>query len=87
MTEKCGPFKQSLTHYFNTNFWLTTAGVTSDSALAQTLRVIGEGRVLFSVDYPYEGVIETLQWFDGLEMSQNTKKKLGAEKAKALLRL
>jgi gamma-resorcylate decarboxylase len=58
-----------------------------DGALAQTLRAVGEDRVLFSSDYPYEDIIETSQWFDKLELSPHTKRKLAAENMRSLLKL
>lgn len=36
------------------NFWVTIAGVMGDAAFAHTLNSVGEDRLMWSVDYPYE---------------------------------
>ncbi len=54
------PGKHTATHYFENNFYVTTAGVQDSATLADTIRQIGEDRVMFSVDYPYEDNVEIL---------------------------
>ena len=76
-----------LQHYWEKNFWITTAGVSSDGAFFETLRVVGEDRVMWSVDYPYEDYDELGQWFDKLELSENTRAKIGWENARRLLKI
>ena len=76
-----------LQDYWERNFWITTAGVMSDGAFADTMSACGEDRVLWSVDYPYEDYMELGPWFDGLEMSENTREKVGWLNARQLLKL
>ncbi|KAA8565133.1 hypothetical protein EYC84_010880 [Monilinia fructicola] len=82
-------FHNTLTmeEYWARNFYVTTAGVQDVGTLEDTIKRTGEGRVMFSVDYPFEDTVEIAGWFDRLEMSTSTKMKLGYENAKALLRL
>ncbi|OAP53743.1 hypothetical protein AYL99_12081 [Fonsecaea erecta] len=81
------PCLKPLQQYWEENFWITTAGVMSDTALASTVKVCGEDRVMYSVDYPYEDYDEIGAWFDGLEMSEATRAKIGWGNAKSLLRI
>ena len=42
--------------YFLENFWLSSAGHNWDPAVRFTEEVVGEDRLMFAVDYPYEDV-------------------------------
>lgn len=81
------PCDESLRTYLERNVWVSTAGVTSTTALQATLDACGEDRVLWSVDYPYESYEETGHWFDHLELNGPTRGKLGWENARALFKL
>ena len=48
------PAKQTMTYYWENNFYVTTSGVQDTGALMDTLKRVGEDRVMFSVDYPFE---------------------------------
>ena len=78
------PCNLTLQEYWQRNFWVTTAGVMSDSALAQTLQLCGEERVMWSVDYPFEDYDEIGTWFDRLEMNPSTKANIGWRNAQKL---
>ena len=85
--EKYIKCQHPLQHYWENNFWITTAGVSSDGAFFETLRVVGEDRLMWSVDYPYEDYDEIGQWFDKLELSEHTRAKIGWENARRLLKI
>jgi predicted TIM-barrel fold metal-dependent hydrolase len=81
------PAKQTMTYYWENNFYVTTSGVQDAGALMDTLKRVGEDRVMFSVDYPFEDEVEIGGWFDRLELNGNTKKKIGYQNARNLLKL
>jgi predicted TIM-barrel fold metal-dependent hydrolase len=81
------PAKQSVRYYWEKNFYVTTSGVQDAGTLLDTVRACGEERVMFSVDYPFEDSVEIGGWFDRLELSGGTKKRIGYLNAKKLLRL
>jgi gamma-resorcylate decarboxylase len=81
------PAKKTLGEYWEANFWVTTSGVQDSGTLYDTLRGTGEDKVMFSVDYPFEDNVEIGGWFDRLELSTGTKKKLGYQNARKLLKL
>jgi gamma-resorcylate decarboxylase len=88
MSEKVrGKQQKSVTSYLRENFYVTTAGHFRTQALIDTLLEIGPGRLLFSVDYPYETVQEQTDWFDSLPISETDRRKIGRENALDLLRL
>jgi gamma-resorcylate decarboxylase len=74
-------------HYFRENFYVTTSGNFRTQALNATLSEIGEDRVMFSVDYPYESMHEAAVWFDGAAISDNTRAKIGRGNAERLFGL
>jgi gamma-resorcylate decarboxylase len=80
-------FKKPLTHYFRENFYLTTSGNFRTQALNDTLSEIGEDRVLFSTDYPYESMHEASAWFDNAAINDNTREKIGRTNAERLFGL
>jgi gamma-resorcylate decarboxylase len=79
--------KKTMEEYWEENFWVTTSGVQDDGTLMDTLRSVGEDRVMFSADYPYEDDLEMAAWFDRVELNGRTKRKIGFENARALLKL
>ncbi|KUJ06841.1 uncharacterized protein LY89DRAFT_398923 [Mollisia scopiformis] len=81
------PAKKPLAEYWEKNFWVTTSGVQDSGTLVDTWRSLGEDRVMFSVDYPFEDMVEIGGWFDRLELSQRTKEKFGFQNARTLLKL
>ncbi len=80
-------FKKPLTQYFRENFYLTTSGNFRTQALNDTLSEIGEDRVLFSTDYPYESMHEASAWFDNASINDNTREKIGRTNAERLFGL
>jgi 2,3-dihydroxybenzoate decarboxylase len=70
--------------YFRSNLLVTTAGCCQDSALLCAIAEMGEDRVLFSVDYPYEDTKEAADWIDRAPVSDGQREKichLNAERA------
>ena len=48
---------------------------------------MGADRVLYSVDYPYEDVMEAKAWFDQVAISDSDRQKIVRTTAQKLLRL
>ncbi|KAL2209378.1 metal-dependent hydrolase [Sarocladium strictum] len=82
-----GPYKESIQYYLQNNVVATLAGVRRESTMRNTIDEIGEARTLFSVDYPYESNEDAADWFDGMQLNENTRKAIGYENAKRLLNL
>jgi 2,3-dihydroxybenzoate decarboxylase len=82
-----GAHTRSLMDYFQNHFYATLAGVRRLSTLENTIAELGESRVMFSVDYPYDSNEDAADWFDELEMSSNTKLAIASGNAKRLFGL
>jgi gamma-resorcylate decarboxylase len=74
-------------YYLANNFWLTTSGHYHTKPFLDAIEQIGEDRVLFSVDYPYEQMSSAARWFDDAQFSNALKVKVGRENANRLLGL
>ena len=85
--EARGRATRPLSEYWQRNFLITTSGAFRTPALIDTLLELGSDRVLFSVDYPYEGMDEQTQWFDSVPISENDRLKIGRTNAQRVLRL
>ncbi len=81
------PLKRMPSGYLRENISITTSGLFSTPPLRCALEELGEDRVLFSVDYPYESSKDAGEWFDGVDLPQSTLKKIAYGNAKRLLRL
>lgn len=73
--------------YLRDNVSITTAGLFSTPPLRCALEEMGEDRVLFSIDYPYESSKEAGDWFDGVDLPDATLVKVATANARRLLHL
>ena len=79
--------KRRASAYFAKNFWLTTSGHFHTSQFLEAMEQIGQERILFSVDYPYEQMDVAARWFDELRIPRDLKQQVGRENAINLLQL
>ena len=87
---KYGPKNKAtkpLSFYIRRNFYITTSGNLYKPTLDIVLREVGPDRVMFSIDYPFEDIGQSAEWFESLEISDADKAKIGRDNAKALLRV
>ena len=73
--------------YLRENVSITTSGLFDTAPLRCALDTIGEERILFSVDYPFESSKEAGDWLDGIDLPQGTLEKIATGNAKRLLKL
>jgi uncharacterized protein len=85
---------QSVTHlqrsvedYFLAHFSITTSGFFTNPPLLCTLPVVGAGRILFAVDYPFSTNDEGRRFLDAAPLSQEDKERIAHGNAERLLRL
>ncbi|MFY8148159.1 MAG: amidohydrolase family protein [Prochlorococcaceae cyanobacterium] len=69
------------------HLWITTSGVCADGPLQCSLHELGEERVLFSVDYPYEDSHLACRWIEGAAISDAARQKVCFGNASTLLNL
>jgi 2,3-dihydroxybenzoate decarboxylase len=81
------PAKKPLAEYFRSNFYVTTSGNFHDATLLSALTELGAGRIMYSVDYPFEYFEEAAEWFDRAAISDADRLKIGRLNARALFKL
>ncbi|MGA7777407.1 MAG: amidohydrolase family protein [Paraburkholderia sp.] len=79
--------KRPFIDYFRQHFHVTTSGNFRTIAMRNAIEELGGDRVLFSTDYPFETMEEASAWFDGAEIGDNDRQKIGRDNAKQLFRL
>ena len=79
--------KHGVRHYFRKHFYLTTSGNFSTPALVNAVTEMGAGRVMFSVDWPFEAVDEAAAWFDKAAIADADRDKIGRSNAIELFKL
>lgn len=79
--------KKKPSEYFRSNLIITTTGVCQDSSLQCAIAEMGEDRVLFSVDYPYEDTQECIEWVESTPLTDAQREKVCYKNAERVLRL
>jgi predicted TIM-barrel fold metal-dependent hydrolase len=74
-------------YIFRQNFYLTTSGNFSDTALACSIAEMGVHRILFSVDWPFISNSMATTWLNNSTLSSADKAKVLGRNARALLKL
>jgi 2,3-dihydroxybenzoate decarboxylase len=73
--------------YLKRNLAITTSGVFSNEPFLCALSALGEEKVMFAVDYPYESSEEAAQWLDKAPVSRTVHAKVAYGNARRLLKL
>lgn len=74
--ERMKPLKRSIADYMRTNVYVTTSGVAWEPAIKFCQSVLGEDRVMYAMDYPYQFVADEVRTHDLLDITAEAKKKL-----------
>lgn len=69
------------------HFWITTTGVCDPAAMTAAIANLGEDRVMFSVDYPYESSQVAAGFLEGAPLSTEVRAKIAHGNAARLLGL
>jgi 5-carboxyvanillate decarboxylase len=69
------PLRYDLFHYMRHNFLGTCSGLPFEPAVKLMIDVMGEDRVMYAMDYPYEYVADEVRAMDNLGITPAQKKK------------
>ncbi len=81
------PAQRPFTEYLRSNFYVTTSGNYHTNTLTCAMEELGAGRVMFSVDYPFEECADAAQWFDTCDISAGDRERIGRANAAQLFSL
>jgi 2,3-dihydroxybenzoate decarboxylase len=76
--------KLPLSQYLRENFYITTSGNFRTQALTDVILEVGADRVLYSVDYPFEDMVEAREWLDRAAISDPDRTKIACSNAQNL---
>ncbi len=79
--------KKSPSQYIRENFYVTTSGMCSNGPLTCAIQELGEERVMFSVDYPYESSEIAAQFIEQAPISKKVLEKICYKNAQSILKL
>jgi 2,3-dihydroxybenzoate decarboxylase len=85
--ERMKPLKKTITEYMRENVCITTSGMAWEPPIKYSLDVLGEDRVMYAMDYPYEFVADEVRAHDLLDIPLETKKKLMQTNAERVFKL
>ncbi|GAA0320100.1 amidohydrolase family protein [Sphingomonas oligophenolica] len=81
------PLKKDIVTCLRENVLATTSGLPAPTAIKLMLEVMGEDRVMYAMDYPYQYVADEVRTHDLLDISDATKKKLMQTNAERVFKL
>lgn len=84
---RSGGEKVDFAGIFRENFWITTSGFFSDTALRCCLEAIGPDRILFAVDWPYADNTKGVDWLKNFPLEDDVKAGIFSGNAETLLEL
>jgi len=76
--------KKWVADYMRSNFWITTSGNFATAALIMCISEMGADRVMFSTDYPFEDIAQSVAWFDNVPIGEPDRVKIGRTNALTL---
>jgi 2,3-dihydroxybenzoate decarboxylase len=73
--ERLKPLRHDLFHYMRNNILGTCSGLPFEPAIKLMIEVMGEDRVMYAMDYPYQFVADEVRAMDDLDITDAQKKK------------
>jgi 2,3-dihydroxybenzoate decarboxylase len=68
------PLQRKISDYVRENIWITTSGMPAPEPILFTRKVVGNDRVMYAMDYPYEYVPDEVRMQDALPLDAAEKK-------------
>ena len=69
------PLQHGLHHYLRNNVLATNSGLPSPAAIKLMIEVMGEDRVMYAMDYPYQYVPDEVRRLDQMDITPEQKRK------------
>lgn len=85
--ERLKPLKKDVVTCLRENVLATTSGLPFPPAIRLMIEVMGEDRVMYAMDYPYQYVPDEVRAHDLLDIPDGTKRKLMQTNAERVFRL
>eukprot|EP01037_Dinobryon_pediforme_P008613 gene8613-8705_t len=72
--DRMKPLNKTIAEYFRSNVLVTCSGMAWEPAVRFCQQVMGEDRVLYAMDYPYQYVADEVRAMDAMDISDAAKK-------------
>ena len=79
--------KKPPSHYIKDNVWVTVSGMFSAEPLMCAIAALGQERVMFSADYPFENSDDAAQFMDSVPLDEKLRADIAYNNAANLLKL
>ena len=76
-----------VSNYLKERFYVTNSGMAWEPAIKFAQQVLGDDRILYAMDYPYQCPVEEVVALDNMDMPLETKKKFFQTNAERVFRL
>jgi len=81
------PLNKKPSEYLQQNFYATNSGVAWEPAIKFTQNFMGEDRVMYAMDYPYQHEVDEVNILDNMDMPLATKRKFFQTNAQTLFKI
>lgn len=85
--ERMKPLRKTIAEYMRSNVLITNSGMAWEPAIRFAQEVVGEDRVMYAMDYPYQYVAEEVVAMDSMAIAPELKKKFFQTNAERWFRL
>ncbi len=82
--DRLKPLQHDLHYYLRNNVWGTNSGLPSPASIKLMMEVMGEDRVMYAMDYPYQYVPDEVRLLDAMDIGADRLKKFYQSNAEAL---
>ncbi len=69
------PLKKTISEYMRANVLITSSGMAWEPAIKFAQQVLGEDRVMYAMDYPYQYELDEVRAMDMMDMPAALKRK------------
>ncbi|NBY71667.1 MAG: amidohydrolase [Betaproteobacteria bacterium] len=81
------PLQKKPSEYLQQNFYATNSGVAWEPAIKFTQNFMGEDRVMYAMDYPYQHEVDEVNILDNMDLPLTTKRKFFQTNAQTLFKI
>ena len=81
------PLNKTIHGYLRENVMITTSGMAWEPAIKFTMDVLGDDRVMYAMDYPYQYLADEVRTHDTLSIGDEAKRKLMQTNAERVFKL
>jgi len=85
--DRIKPLNKTIADYMRSNVLVTNSGMAWEPAVKFAQQVVGEDRVMYAMDYPYQYEMREVEAMDGMDMPPDLKKKFFQTNAERWFRL